>query len=352
MAYKTWVTYFLWLILGWFGAHHFYLKRSRHAFVWIWTLGGGFGVFWFLELFCLNDYVDLANVIDFGNPRANQRSSNVSWMRIVEEIMFSLLLGALTVAALPSELLSCHILSTIVLALAVAVGVHTVANMEYERCSLRCCFIGALLPTPILFISVLFEGSYQIQDIIFYSCLTSTAISNWKCCPWPNVPERRSNYCVILLQLSLANLAMMILFAGAIYYNGSITNQYGETVRIRDAAQNILNSPAWNEFKNVGIKLWFHFWSGGWEQFKYHLSVVLDPDGTENAYKVLKLNSGGTENEIKTQYKMLAKKYHPDKLSLKSESEKRKAQEKWIEIQQAYELLSRTKSQRSRKNEL
>jgi hypothetical protein len=32
--------YFLWLVLGLFGAHHFYLRRDRHAFVWFCTLGG------------------------------------------------------------------------------------------------------------------------------------------------------------------------------------------------------------------------------------------------------------------------------------------------------------------------
>lgn len=52
--------YVLWLFGGLFGAHHFYLRRDRHAFVW-WTTLGGFGVGWFSEVFRIPHYVRGAN---------------------------------------------------------------------------------------------------------------------------------------------------------------------------------------------------------------------------------------------------------------------------------------------------
>jgi len=54
--YEQVITYSLWFTFGWFGAHHFYLKRDRHAFVWFWTLGG-FGVGWLAEVINLNSYI-------------------------------------------------------------------------------------------------------------------------------------------------------------------------------------------------------------------------------------------------------------------------------------------------------
>ena len=61
MAKSLCVAYFLWATLGWFGAHHFYLKRDRHAFVWLCTLGGYFGLGWFRDLWRLPHYVNDAN---------------------------------------------------------------------------------------------------------------------------------------------------------------------------------------------------------------------------------------------------------------------------------------------------
>ena len=34
------ITYLLWLIGGWIGLHHFYLRRDKQAFLWWSTLGG------------------------------------------------------------------------------------------------------------------------------------------------------------------------------------------------------------------------------------------------------------------------------------------------------------------------
>jgi len=42
MAWKSLcLTYFFWFIGGWFGLHHLYLGRDRHAFL-IWSTAGGY----------------------------------------------------------------------------------------------------------------------------------------------------------------------------------------------------------------------------------------------------------------------------------------------------------------------
>ena len=60
-------------------------------------------------------------------------------------------------------------------------------------------------------------------------------------------------------------------------------------------------------------------------------------------YKILEINKSATEEEIKKAYRKLAMKYHPDKFANSSEEEKKKAEEKFKEIQEAYETLSNKK---------
>ncbi|KAI5179730.1 DnaJ-like protein subfamily B member 4 [Nematocida sp. AWRm80] len=57
-------------------------------------------------------------------------------------------------------------------------------------------------------------------------------------------------------------------------------------------------------------------------------------------YSVLGLSRQATESEIKAAYKKLARKYHPDMHTRKSESEKQAMQEKFKEINNAYEVLT------------
>lgn len=45
------VSYFLWLVGGWFGIHHIYLGRDIQAFVWWSTFGGYFGMGWLVDFF-------------------------------------------------------------------------------------------------------------------------------------------------------------------------------------------------------------------------------------------------------------------------------------------------------------
>ena len=57
-------------------------------------------------------------------------------------------------------------------------------------------------------------------------------------------------------------------------------------------------------------------------------------------YEVLGLSKNASESEIKKAYRKAAMKYHPDKFSNSSEAEKKEAEEKFKEINEAYEILS------------
>ena len=60
----------------------------------------------------------------------------------------------------------------------------------------------------------------------------------------------------------------------------------------------------------------------------------------KDLYQILGLQKGASDAEIKSAYRNLAKKYHPDLYAGKPENEKKAAEEKFKEINHAYTVLS------------
>jgi DnaJ family protein C protein 22 len=63
---------------------------------------------------------------------------------------------------------------------------------------------------------------------------------------------------------------------------------------------------------------------------------------------VLGLSKGASQQEITAKWRALSREFHPDKT--KDPTLKKAAQEKFVEIQQAYEILSNIKYKRNKIN--
>jgi len=63
----------------------------------------------------------------------------------------------------------------------------------------------------------------------------------------------------------------------------------------------------------------------------------------DSAYKILEIAPGATASEIKSAYRRMAKKYHPDKLQHMDEAYRKGAEEKFRKVQEAYEQLQKEK---------
>ncbi len=59
----------------------------------------------------------------------------------------------------------------------------------------------------------------------------------------------------------------------------------------------------------------------------------------DNAYKILEIEKKATDDEVKKAYRTMAKKYHPDKVVTENEAIKKGAEEKFKQVQKAYEEI-------------
>ncbi|MDO6595976.1 DnaJ domain-containing protein [Oceanihabitans sp. 2_MG-2023] len=64
-------------------------------------------------------------------------------------------------------------------------------------------------------------------------------------------------------------------------------------------------------------------------------------NSSENAYKILEITKSATNDEIKKAYRTMAKKYHPDKVAHLGEEHKKGAEDKFKQVQKAYEQLQK-----------
>ena len=61
----------------------------------------------------------------------------------------------------------------------------------------------------------------------------------------------------------------------------------------------------------------------------------------ENAYKILEIPKTATNDEVKKAYRKMAKKYHPDRVAHLGEEHQKGAEEKFRQVQEAYELIQK-----------
>ncbi|MDP2526555.1 TerB family tellurite resistance protein [Maribacter dokdonensis] len=60
-----------------------------------------------------------------------------------------------------------------------------------------------------------------------------------------------------------------------------------------------------------------------------------------NAYKILDVPKTATDAEVKKAYRQMAKKYHPDRVNTQDEAIKKGAEEKFKQVQEAYETIQK-----------
>lgn len=343
------LTYVLWLAGGLLGAHHFYLGRDRHAFVWLMTLGGYFGIGWIRDLWRIPEYVKLANRDPVATEQLKERIRKhpkpvSSTARSVGQMIVSDALGYMVLYALPLDYIPEHLLplAAIPVPLAVAIGVHLVGNIGEQEGDLKPALLGAYLTYPLYF--------WSTHSVFWSSLAASYSFGHyskrWRLEVRPQRPLRGR-----ILVLAVCCLLYSSLWASWLYFNCSMRDNDGTQVNCRDSIRHFFGSPMWQDFKNVMHEMYLQVrhngWGGLW-RLRQLLMDALDPQGEANALKVLDVPASATQDVITSAYRKLSRQWHPDRFH--EPQRKQEAHEMFIEIQKAYETLSSLKLRRLKKN--
>ena len=336
------ITYVLWLFFGAFGLHHFYLGRDRQAFVWWSTFGGLFLVGWFRDLWRIPSYVDDANeekdVMEELNRKMRLRKEppfNVT--RFAGEMSVGYFYGLLVRLAIPEEAPKSVV--AFLVPLGIAVGIHVVGNIGREKGRFRYPFVSCFISYLILYYLTGEDVSYMYCAL--FGAMTFNYFREYR----RDVKHRTK--CARMTTLALSGLLICSLWCSFLYFNAHVTTEDGEKIRLRDSVNHFFKSPAWLEFKETFWGLYAEAQKQGWRNVYDELVKALDPTGEANALKVLELTENATETEIRRKYKKLAVKWHPDR----NKDNPEEAHKKFIEIQEAYQILSKTMNKRKARNQ-
>lgn len=355
MAKFTLVAYFLWLFLGLFGVHHFYLGRDNQGLLWLTSFGGLFGIGWVRDFFRLPSYVKEANEhaeflmkIRMEMRRRKRPSIWGNRSRVVAGVLFGVLYRSLVTSSLPEEYAANSYVVTLLAPLGSAFGTYMASNVGSIKSHWKYSIIGAYLG----------EVAFGYHHILLEDPQTSLAASvsmlfsvfAWEFDRRPRAQHlvqggRCHGCCKRVAVWTLVVVVFSSLLVSAIYFNASITTDKGETIKVREAINNFFKSPAWKQLKksfwaNVW-DIWDEYWKGGWESAYRRLMVLADFQGEERSRLVLRVEKTATLSEVKANYRTLAKEWHPDRHQGVGTEERVRVQERFMEIKDAYETLQK-----------
>lgn len=373
------VAYVLWLFLGIWGVHQFYLRRDRHAFVLWATLGGVCGLGWLRDCWHLPRYVDecnrahktrpenknlddsYVNENDYRHPyvhesdddddyeinpsgNSGQTSSDltVSYARFAGMLVMGLNFGVLVVTPCPQDWfvrwdIPGTYASMVATSFAVALGVHVVANIGRLRTTL-------LFPlNSAVFFSYWCWGQDKGVTVVVVSMATSIT-TGWFGMSRKKRTRNRKKLRKRLFNLALCGSVYLLLWGSVLYYNAAWTDQAGKEVRLRDQIDAFLSSTEWAAIKE---RMWhlsedFITWFGELRKRKTEQKSQKQrefPRKSTDPYEVLGVDRFASPEEIKARYRTLVLMWHPDKQS--DPQRKAEAHKIFIDIQNAYEKLSK-----------
>lgn len=345
------VAYVCWFFGGLGGLHHFYLGRDFHSFVW-WSSLGGLGLGWFRDLWRLPEYVFEANqdqryINEFAHRRTKHPKPPFSSARFAGQLLIGWVFSSLLRLCIPEEYLQSlrygYFLSIALPIFGAALGVYLVTNIGNQQVSFKWPLIGSAIATPWL---------YQNGSESMFLCALFAAVVAQKKLEWRLEPYKFRGRCKLfkrILVLYFCGLLYLSLWSAVLLLNVKVTSNDGTQVPLREAVENFFHSPAWKEMKQSLHDLYQFCQYNGWGTCWSHLISLIDPTGESHAYRVLEFeDESPSPEEIQSRCRKLSRKWHPDKY--KDEEKKIEAQEKFIEVQKACDILNTIRQRRQEKS--
>ncbi|GAB6027072.1 hypothetical protein CHUAL_013798 [Chamberlinius hualienensis] len=337
MALKTkWKAYVLWLVGGFFGLHQFYLERDVQAFVTWCTLGGFFGIGWIRDFWKIPQYVAEANnekdyVQKLIEKMQKHQKPPFSLTLFLGQIITAYFFGIAYFWSIPVEdiygwdLKFLRLLTPFPLTF----GIWLIGNTGSIK--------GRFKP-PLVSAAISYGLSYSnMPSNLTWCCLSAAIGFNSKSKEWMRTPKLKKTFLKRISVLLIGATIYLALIGLGLYFNAEITDKNGETVKFREAARNLIDSPLWEEFKDKLVMMYNYYQAYGWQNVYQDIIDQLDPQGERRALKTLGLPDTATKPEIVAKFRALSKEWHPDRH--KDPEKKQEAHSKFMEYQDAYQKL-------------
>ncbi|XP_030746859.1 dnaJ homolog subfamily C member 22 isoform X2 [Sitophilus oryzae] len=343
------LAYVFWLFGGVFGLHLFYLERDAHAFL-TWSTLGGYGLGWLADITKIPRYVRDCNndpkfLQDLIEKMRRNRKPPFSTSRFISALMVGYLWGQLVMLAIPEDEVYGINLNTYLhwfIPLAVALGVWIVGNIGREQGSPKVTIITSYLSYFSRW--YFFDENIWLTIVMFTAAFTFDTYSK----EWRRQPKKKKPLTKRLGVLVFCGILYIGLWSSYLYFNGKITDSNGDEIPIHEALHHFFTSPWWTDLKQSLYETYQYAQVHGWYEIWKQIIELSDPQGEQNSYKVLGVSPTASQQEITARWRALSREHHPDKV--KDPEKQRDAQERFMQIQQAYEILSKIKNKRRRKN--
>ncbi|KAJ8982793.1 hypothetical protein NQ317_018494 [Molorchus minor] len=317
-------------------------ERDAHAFL-TWSTLGGYGLGWLADITKIPRYVRDCNndprfLAELSERMRRNKKPPFSSSRFISAIMVSYLWGQLIMLAIPEDELGGINWNRIFhwfIPLAVGLGVWVVGNIGREKGKPWI----AIAVSYLTYMSrwYFFDENVWLTLMVFSAALAFDTFSK----SWRRTPNRKKSFVRRVTVLFLCAVLYCGLWSSYFYFNGKITDSNGDEIPVHEAIHHFFTSPWWTDLKQ---SLYDTYVYEIWKQ----IIDLSDPQGEQNSYKVLGVGPTSSQSEITAKWRALSREFHPDKV--KDPDKQREAQERFMEIQQAYEILSNIKSKRRRKN--
>ncbi|CAH0546741.1 unnamed protein product [Brassicogethes aeneus] len=340
--------YVCWLFGGIFGLHLFYLERDVHAFL-TWSSFGGYGLGWLADITKIPRYVKDYNeepkyIAELVERMKSYKKPPFSTSRFISAVMVAYLWGQLVMLAIPADEVAGINFNHLhwIIPLAVALGVWTVGNIGREQGKPWLTIVTSY----IAYTSRWYFLDDSIWMLILVTCTALVFDNGSK--EWRRKPRKKQTFCTRVTVLFVCGLLYAGVWSSYLYFNGTVTDSNGDEIPVHEAIHHFFTSPWWTDLKQSLNDIYVYAQHHGWYEIWKQIIELSDPQGEQNAYKVLGVGPSSSQSEITSKWRTLSREFHPDKV--KDPDQQREAQEKFMEIQQAYEILSKIKNKRKRKN--
>lgn len=201
---------------------------------------------------------------------------------------------------------------------------------------------------------VLYDEEYWLFGMMLAAQLSFDRYSKqWRRLSAAGTPPRAAN---VRRRLLVAAVCVCLFGAAATnyYHNGTVADGEGNEIPVHELVGAALQ-PGWWREAAAAVDTWHELRRAGWaETWRQLVEQLADSaEAEQNAYHVLGLLPTATQSQITATFRRLSKELHPDKVGgggQQTEAERRAAQQRFMEITQAYDKLSKIKSKRRHRN--